>query len=63
MKAGIHNDDDAVRAIRAMILRDARKRAAQKSASLDEAAELLQHSDKRLTERHYGAVRRLKPVA
>ena len=63
VKAGIHNDDDGVRAIRGMILRDARKRAAQKSASLEDAAELLQHSDKRLTERHYGAVRRLKPVA
>ncbi len=62
VKAGIHNDDDAVRGIRATILRYARKRAAQKSASLEAAAELLQHSDKRLTERHYGGVRRLKPV-
>lgn len=40
-----------------------RKRAAQKSDSLNEAAELLQHSDKHLTERHYGGVRKLKPVA
>lgn len=38
-----------------------RKRAAQKSKDLNAAAELLQHSDKRLTERHYGGVRKLKP--
>jgi len=62
VKAGIHEDLEAVRAIKGMVLRDARKRAAQKSADLDAAAELLQHSDKRLTERHYGGVRRLKPV-
>ena len=30
---------------------------------VSDAAELLQHSDKRLTERHYGGVRKLKPVA
>lgn len=63
VKAGIHGDEDAVRAIRAMYLRDARKRAAQKSEDLRAAADLLQHSDLRLTERHYGGVRRLKPVA
>ncbi len=50
-------------AIRALYLRDMRKRAAQKSGSLEAAAELLQHDSKRLTERHYGAVRKLKPVA
>ena len=57
VKAGIHNDDDVVRAIRAMYLRDDRKRAAQKSTDLEAATELLQHSDKRLTKRHYGGVR------
>lgn len=62
VKAGIHGDEDAVRAIRAMYLRDARKRAAQKSGSLEEASALLQHSSTRLTERHYGGVRKLKPV-
>lgn len=63
VKAGIANDDDFMRQIRALYLRDARKRAAQKSGSLEEASELLQHHDKRLTERHYGGVRKLKPVA
>lgn len=62
VKASIANDDDLVRKIRALYLRDARKRAAQKSASLEAASELLQHDDKRLTERHYGGVRHLKPV-
>ena len=38
-------------AIRALYLRDARKRVAQKSSSLEAAAELLPHSDKRMTER------------
>lgn len=61
--AGLANDDELVRAIKALYLRDMRKRAAQKSGNLSEAAELLQHSDKRLTERHYGGVRRLRPVA
>lgn len=63
VKAAIANDDELARAIKGLILRDARKRAAQKSGSLKEASELLQHSDERLTERHYGAVRKLKPVA
>lgn len=60
--AGLANDDDLVRAIRALYLRDMRKRAAQKSEDLNAASELLQHSDKRVTERHYGGVRKLKPV-
>jgi hypothetical protein len=63
VKAGLANDDELVRQIKALYLRDARKRAAQKSESLEAASELLQHSDKRLTERHYGGVRKLKPVA
>ena len=61
--AGLANDDELVRAIKALYLRDMRKRAAQKSEDLTAAADLLQHSDKRLTERHYGGVRKLKPVA
>lgn len=63
VKASIANDDELVAAIRKLILRDMRKRAAQKSASLEEASALLQHGDTRITERHYGAVRKLKPVA
>ncbi len=62
VKAGLANDDELVRGVRALWLRDMRKRAAQKSGSLEEAAALLQHDDKRLTERHYGGVRRLKPA-
>lgn len=63
VKAGIANDDDLVRSIKALYLRDMRKRAAQKSDSLEAASDLLQHDDKRLTQRHYGGVRKLKPVA
>lgn len=62
-KAEERSDQDLADAIRALYLRDMRKRAAQKAGSLEEAAELLQHSDKRLTERHYGGVRKLKPTA
>lgn len=61
-KAAEAGDDELAQAIRALYLRDMRKRAAQKAGSLEAAAELLQHSDKRLTERHYGGVRRLKPA-
>nr|WP_186329677.1 DUF4224 domain-containing protein [Variovorax boronicumulans] len=63
VKAGIANDHEMVRQIRALYLRDSRKRAAQKSANLEDAALLLQHDDKRLTERHYGGIRKLRPVA
>lgn len=63
VKASIANDTALVDAIRAQWLRDARKRAAQKSENLEAASELLQHSDKRLTEKHYGGVRKLRPVA
>jgi len=63
VKASIANDDDLVSKIRALYLRDARKRAAQKSESLEAASQLLQHGDLRTTERHYGGVRKLKPVA
>lgn len=61
-KAEDRNDKELAASIRALYLRDMRKRAAQKAGSLEEAAELLQHSDKRLTERHYGGVRKLKPT-
>lgn len=61
-KADERGDAELAAAIRALYLRDMRKRAAQKAGSLEAAAELLQHSDKRLTERHYGGVRRLKPT-
>jgi hypothetical protein len=46
-----------------MYLRDMRKRAADLAESEDAAAELLQHSDKRLTRAHYRTkAPRLKPV-
>jgi hypothetical protein len=62
VKASIANDDELVAAIRALYLRDMRKRAAQKSKSLKEASELLQHGDERITQRHYGGVSKLRPV-
>lgn len=61
-KAEERGEEELAAAIRALYLRDMRKRAAQKAGSLEEAAELLQHSDKRTTERHYGGVRKLKPT-
>lgn len=49
--------------VRAMYLRDMRKRASDLAGSLDAAAELLQHDDKRLTAKHYrSAVVKLKPT-
>jgi len=62
VRAGLANDDELVEAIRSLYLRDMRKRAAQKAGSLEAAAELLQHDSKRTTERHYGGVRKLRPV-
>ena len=62
VKAGLANDDELVRAIKGLYLRDMRKRAAQKAGSLEEASELLQHDSKRTTERHYGGVRKLRPT-
>lgn len=61
-KASERGEDELADAIKLLYLRDMRKRAAQKAGSLEEASKLLQHSDERLTERHYGGVRRLKPV-
>ena len=39
--------------LRGLILRDMRKFAAQQSPSLDDAADLLQHDNKRVTRDHY----------
>lgn len=61
-KADDRGEKEFAEAIRALYLRDMRKRAAQKAGSLEAASELLQHSDKRITEKHYGGVRRLKPT-
>jgi hypothetical protein len=50
-------------AIRAMFLRDMRKRAADLAEDMDEAAQLLQHSSTRLTATHYRTrATKLKPV-
>ena len=50
-------------AIRAMYLRDMRKRASDLAGSDEEAADLLQHDDVRTTRRHYRTtVQKLKPV-
>lgn len=49
--------------LKAMYLRDMRSRAADLADSLDDAAELLQHDDKRLTGKHYRTkVQTLKTV-
>lgn len=48
--------------IRAMFLRDLRKRAASLAGSLAEASELLQHSSTRVTERHYRQAAKVRPV-
>lgn len=58
VKASIANDDDLVRKIRALYLRDARKRAAQKSESLESvtAASAWRHP-------HYRAPLRRRPEA
>lgn len=55
-------DADLAESIRALYLRDMRKRAAQRAGSLEAAAELLQHTDKRVTAKHYAGVARLKPA-
>lgn len=53
VKAAISNDE-FMQQIRRTVLRDMRKRAAQLVGGLDETSVLLQHDDKRLTQRHYG---------
>jgi hypothetical protein len=48
--------------LRAMYLRDMRKRAADLAGSLQEASELLQHSSTAVTSRHYTSKTKLRPV-
>lgn len=48
--------------LRAMYLRDMRKRAADLAGSLQEASDLLQHSSKAVTARHYTSRTKLRPV-
>ena len=56
-------DEELAAQIRAMFLRDMRKRAADLATDEEEASKLLQHSDKRLTVTHYRTrAARLKPV-
>lgn len=63
IRAKIANDDELADRIAAMWLRDMRKRAADLAESDEAAAELLQHSDTRLTRAHYRTkATRLKPV-
>ena len=45
-----------------LYLRDMRKRAGQLAGSLSEASTLLQHSSQSVTQRHYRAGDKLKPV-
>jgi integrase len=61
-KAAIANPEIADE-LRAMYLRDMRKRAADLAGSLDEASELLQHSNKQTTRIHYRTrPTKLRPV-
>ena len=49
--------------LRAMYLRDMRKRAADLAGSLQEASDLLQHSSTKVTSAHYRTkANRLRPV-
>lgn len=51
--AYLANDDEFARQIKAMILRDCRKRAADLAGDLSEASKLLQHSSEAVTATHY----------
>jgi hypothetical protein len=63
VKAGIANDDELMRSIRAMYLRDMRKMASDMVETDEEAATLLQHGSVALTRRHYRTrAAKLKPV-
>lgn len=53
VKAEKARNKDLAAAIRAMYLRDTRKRAADLAGNVGEASALLQHSSQRLTEQHY----------
>lgn len=52
-KAEKAGNQELAQRIRAMYLRDMRKRAADLAETDDQAAQLLQHSDKKLTSKHY----------
>jgi hypothetical protein len=52
-KAAKTGNTELAQSIRAMYLRDMRKRAADLSGSTDAASKLLQHSDPRITQKHY----------
>lgn len=63
VKAGLADDDELVRGIRAMYLRDMRKMASDLVETDEEAAKLLQHGSVSLTRRHYRTrAAKLKPV-
>jgi len=63
VKAATAGQPETAAQIRGLYLRDMRKRAANLAGDIDEAAKLLQHSSKRLTETHYRTrADRLKPV-
>lgn len=63
VKAYIGNDDEFARLLKAMYLRDMRKRAADLAGDLEQASKLLQHSSLKLTENHYRPrAAQLKPV-
>jgi len=62
-KAYLANDDEFAREIKAMILRDMRKRAADLAEDDAQASGLLQHSSVALTRRYYRTkATQLKPV-
>ena len=61
--AGIWNNEPLIKEIKAMVLRDMRKRAADLSEDDAGASELLQHSSVGLTRKHYRSkAAQLKPV-
>ena len=63
LKADDAGDAELAQSIRAMFLRDMRKRAADLAESDDDAQELLQHGSADTTRRHYRTkVQRLKPA-
>lgn len=62
-KAEKAGKEDMAERIRAMYLRDMRKRASDMAATLEEASQLLQHSSIQVTKRHYRTrPEKLRPV-
>lgn len=62
-KAEQAGDTGLAKAIRALYLRDMRKRASNLAETLDEASALLQHSSKRVTQIHYRTkAEKVRPV-